>query len=145
MGEPNDQLMEKMKEYTKTKFSKTRADVEREIQERWSVAEAKPKPKPAPVSKPVSQPKAEVASEPIPEPAPNPIPETKPTPTPTPKPNPTPEPTLQPKPIPETPEIKPAQPQAFAIWAILVTFGESFMITGLFVACLTAFVTSDAP
>ncbi|MBR2855357.1 TraM recognition domain-containing protein [Candidatus Saccharibacteria bacterium] len=39
MGEPNDQLMETLKVYSATKYAKTRAEVEQEIQERWSAAE----------------------------------------------------------------------------------------------------------
>lgn len=42
MGEPNDELMESLKVYSATKYAKTRAEVEREIQERWnSAAKAK--------------------------------------------------------------------------------------------------------
>ena len=36
MGEPNDQLMESLKTYSATKYAKTRAEVEREIEERWN-------------------------------------------------------------------------------------------------------------
>lgn len=39
MGEPNEQLMESLKVYSATRFAKTRAEVEREIQARWSAAE----------------------------------------------------------------------------------------------------------
>ena len=39
MGEPNDDLMRTLKVYSATKFSKTRAEVEAEIQARWSAAE----------------------------------------------------------------------------------------------------------
>ena len=39
MGEPNDELMETLKVYSATKYAKTRAEVEREIQDRWSAAE----------------------------------------------------------------------------------------------------------
>ena len=42
MGEPNDELMNTLKVYSATKYAKTRAEVEREIQSRWSAA-AKPK------------------------------------------------------------------------------------------------------
>ncbi len=42
MGEPNDELMNTLKVYSATKYAKTRAEVEREIQSRWSSA-AKPK------------------------------------------------------------------------------------------------------
>ena len=39
MGEPNEQLMETLKAYSATKFAKTRTEVEKEIEERWSSAE----------------------------------------------------------------------------------------------------------
>lgn len=39
MGEPNVELMNTLKVYSATKFAKTRAEVEQEIQERWSSAE----------------------------------------------------------------------------------------------------------
>lgn len=39
MGEPNDELMETLKLYSATKYAKTRAEVEKEIQNRWSVIE----------------------------------------------------------------------------------------------------------
>ena len=39
MGEPNDELMKTLKVYSATKYAKTRAEVEKEIQDRWSVAE----------------------------------------------------------------------------------------------------------
>ena len=39
MGEPNDQLMETLKVYSATKFAKTRAEVEKEIEDGWSSAE----------------------------------------------------------------------------------------------------------
>ena len=38
MGEPNDQLMETLKVYSATRYAKTRAEVEKEINDRWSVA-----------------------------------------------------------------------------------------------------------
>ena len=38
MGEPNDELMKSLKIYTATKYAKTRAEVEQEIQERWNSA-----------------------------------------------------------------------------------------------------------
>ncbi|MBQ3433259.1 ATP-binding protein [Candidatus Saccharibacteria bacterium] len=38
MGEPNDELMESLKVYTATKYAKTRAEVEQEIQDRWNSA-----------------------------------------------------------------------------------------------------------
>lgn len=39
MGEPNDELMETLKLYSATKYAKTRIEVEREIQNRWNIAE----------------------------------------------------------------------------------------------------------
>lgn len=39
MGEPNEELMDTLKVYSATKFGKTRAEVEKEIQDRWSAAE----------------------------------------------------------------------------------------------------------
>lgn len=39
MGEPNDNLMDTLKVYSATRYAKTRAEVEREIQARWSAAE----------------------------------------------------------------------------------------------------------
>ena len=48
MGEPNDQLMETLKAYSATKFAKTRSEVEKEIQERWSAAERAKTPVEAP-------------------------------------------------------------------------------------------------
>lgn len=38
MGEANDELMKKMKAYSATRFGRTRAEVEREITERWNAA-----------------------------------------------------------------------------------------------------------
>ncbi len=40
MGTPNPELLENMKFFLATKYGRTRAEVEREIQERWKVAEA---------------------------------------------------------------------------------------------------------
>ncbi|MBO4276661.1 TraM recognition domain-containing protein [Candidatus Saccharibacteria bacterium] len=39
MGEPNDELMNTLKLYSATKFAKTRAEVEKEINDRWSAAD----------------------------------------------------------------------------------------------------------
>ncbi len=39
MGEPNVELMNTLKVYSATKFAKTRAEVEKEIEDRWSAAE----------------------------------------------------------------------------------------------------------
>ena len=42
MGEPNDELMESLKAYSATKYAKTRAEVEREINERWATPAPEP-------------------------------------------------------------------------------------------------------
>lgn len=39
MGEPNDELMESLKVYSATKYAKTRSEVEKEINDRWSTTE----------------------------------------------------------------------------------------------------------
>ncbi len=39
MGEPNDELMKTLKVYSATKYGKTRAEVEQEINDRWTAAE----------------------------------------------------------------------------------------------------------
>ena len=39
MGEPNDELMNTLKLYSATKFAKTRVEVEKEINDRWSAAD----------------------------------------------------------------------------------------------------------
>ena len=39
MGEPNEELMNTLKVYSATRFGKTRTEVEREIESRWSAAE----------------------------------------------------------------------------------------------------------
>ena len=39
MGEPNEELMKSLKVYSATKYGRTRAEVEKEIQDRWSAAE----------------------------------------------------------------------------------------------------------
>jgi hypothetical protein len=38
MGQPNDELMESLKVYSATKYAKTRSEVEKEINDRWSAA-----------------------------------------------------------------------------------------------------------
>ena len=43
MGEPNNELMDNLKVYSATKYAKTRAEVEKEIQDRWSNAEKEKK------------------------------------------------------------------------------------------------------
>ena len=47
MGEPNDQLLDSLKIYSATKYGKSRADVEKEIEDRWSTAERAKKAKEA--------------------------------------------------------------------------------------------------
>ena len=53
MGEPNDELMESLKAYSATKYGKTRAEVEKEINDRWTRAsqggENPKKPTPEPL------------------------------------------------------------------------------------------------
>ncbi len=44
MGEPNEQLMNTLKAYSATKYAKTRAEVEREINERWNSARTAAEP-----------------------------------------------------------------------------------------------------
>ncbi|MBR2544213.1 DUF87 domain-containing protein [Candidatus Saccharibacteria bacterium] len=47
MGDPDDELMKSLKVYSATKFAKTRAEVEKEIQDRWNtVSKAKAAEKP---------------------------------------------------------------------------------------------------
>ena len=41
MGEPNEDLMNTLKDYSATRFGRTRAEVEKEIQDRWSSAQKK--------------------------------------------------------------------------------------------------------
>ena len=48
MGEPNDNLMETLKVYSATKYAKTRAEVEQEINERWISAKKQETNVPAP-------------------------------------------------------------------------------------------------
>lgn len=136
MGEPNKELMDSLKVYSATKFGKSRAEVEKEIQDRWSAAEkAKggeigdlkdvesasnskpgdlpPNPPQAP-SRASERPKkgfldgwvSKNPTKPKPEPAPEPAPEPIPAPEPTPVPEPTPAPTPPPAPEP-TPEPNP--------------------------------------
>ena len=97
MGEPNDDLMRSLKTYSATKYAKTRAEVEKEINDRWSAAKQNNKP-PQPTP-----------SEATPEPTPKPTPEPVPTPGPTPAPAPTPKPTPEPTPVQtSTPQEPPA-------------------------------------
>lgn len=44
MGEPNNELMETLKVYSATKFAKTRSEVEKEINDRWSAYQKTPEP-----------------------------------------------------------------------------------------------------
>ncbi|MBR2994229.1 DUF87 domain-containing protein [Candidatus Saccharibacteria bacterium] len=54
MGEPNRELMDTLKAYSATRFGKTRAEVEKEINDRWNAAEkAKQKSSPEPSREPV--------------------------------------------------------------------------------------------
>jgi hypothetical protein len=65
MGEPNEELMNTLKNYSAARFGKTRAEVEKEINDRWSVAEkakTTEEPKPATPSVPAEKP-AEPAKE----------------------------------------------------------------------------------
>ena len=57
MGEPNDELMNTLKVYSATKFGKSRAEVEKEINERWSRAD-KAKEAEKPAEKPPEAPSA---------------------------------------------------------------------------------------
>ena len=66
MGEPNDQLMESLKAYSATKYGKTRAEVEKEINERWTRAEQTPeKPAPEPILDTTPEPAPKPTSEPL--------------------------------------------------------------------------------
>ena len=55
MGEPNEELMNTLKVYSATKFGKTRAEVEKEIEDRWTAADrAKKAEEAAAAQEPVS-------------------------------------------------------------------------------------------
>ena len=140
MGEPNVELMNTLKVYSATKFGKTRAEVEKEIESRWSAAEkAKgsemgtpddvqgpstskpPKPTSPPVKPASSASKrpqngfldnwlANNPSKPQPEPKSEPTPEPKLEPAPTQASTPEPKPTPTPEPTPE-PTAPTPQPQ----------------------------------
>ena len=56
MGEPNDELMESLKAYSATKYGKTRAEVEKEINDRWNSAGKKEEAPKNPVSEPLQAP-----------------------------------------------------------------------------------------
>ena len=68
MGEPNEELMTTLKAYSATKFGKTRAEVEKEIEDRWSAAEkakkAEEAEKPAPTPPPDTTTTPKTPSEP---------------------------------------------------------------------------------
>lgn len=55
MGEPSDELMDSLKSYSAARFGRTRAEVEREINDRWNAAE-KEKEEEAAVEEPVEAP-----------------------------------------------------------------------------------------
>ena len=96
MGEPNEELMNNLKVYSAARFAKTRAEVEKEINDRWSVAEKaktteEPKPvtPPVPAEKPAEPAKEEpekgflddwLANNPAPKAVENPEPESEPSP-----------------------------------------------------------------
>lgn len=64
MGEPNDELMDNLKLLSATKYAKTRSEVEREIEDRWTAADVE-KPQAPSENAPVAQNKAPTsASEP---------------------------------------------------------------------------------
>ena len=70
MGEPNEQLMETLKTYSATKFAKTRAEVEKEIEDRWSAADRAKKAEEA--ARAVETPDPGLDTTPAPKTAPNP-------------------------------------------------------------------------
>lgn len=83
MGEPNEELMESLKAYSATKFGKTRAEVEKEIQDRWNATEKakkakKPETPPEPSKSPVDV--VPVVDDKIPTSAPKPAPKAPETP-----------------------------------------------------------------
>ena len=57
MGEPNEELMKSLKVYSATKYGRTRAEVEKEIQDRWSAAEKSKKAEMSVVEPPQGHPK----------------------------------------------------------------------------------------
>ncbi len=79
MGEPNEELMDSLKAYSATKFGKTRAEVEKEIQDRWSSAE-KAKAKETTKSESSPEPTKSVQEVSLPQSAKEPISESKTTP-----------------------------------------------------------------
>ena len=110
MGEPNDELMRSLKTYSATKYAKTRAEVEKEINDRWNASkqsdkkppepEPEPRPEPTPPSDDIdnkgflddwlSRKKADTATTPQEQP---------------------PAPTPPPQPVPEQPVLQATQPQ----------------------------------
>ncbi len=127
MGEPNTELMESLKVYSATKYGKSRAEVEKEIQDRWSAAEkAKggemgdlkdagdalasrpsnlPSEQPQAPSGASERPKKGFLDKWMSQKATQPAPSTAPTPTP--EPTPTPASVPEPEPIPEPPVAEP--------------------------------------
>ena len=142
MGEPNRELMDTLKAYSATRFGKTRAEVEKEINDRWNAAgKAKQKSSSEPSREPVdvvmvedvkdtapapnSAEKASetpkkgfldnwIAKQPTPTPQPTPAPQ----PTPDPQPTPTPSPTPTPQPAPPTPSPEPKSQPDEAVFKI---------------------------
>ena len=132
MGDPNRELMDTLKAYSATRFGKTRAEVEKEINDRWNAAaKSKQESTPEPSREPVDVVKVENAKDTIsaskPTPAasetskkgfldnwiakqPTSAPQSTPTPHPTPTLRPAPTPPLmpasQPTPSTQTPEPK---------------------------------------
>ncbi len=127
MGEPNVELMETLKMYSATKYAKTRAEVEQEIEERWSKADREKEnasinsqedPEGASAPKPRNDPDLSSNGDSVtaeearkgfldnwlskkPAPAPTSVPKPEPTPIPTSNPTPTPAPKPEPEPAPE--------------------------------------------
>lgn len=108
MGEPNDELMESLKAYSATKFAKTRAEVEKEIQDRWNAASKAKKEEEAKNIDSDAKGAPDAPEAPKkgflddwlsknPTPAPAPAPKPMPTPEPTPEPEPTPAPAPEPE------------------------------------------------
>ena len=136
MGEPNRELMGTLKAYSATRFGKTRAEVEKEINDRWNAAEkAKQKSSPEPSREPVDIVMVEDVKDTAP--APNPAekasetpkkgfldnwiakkPASTPQPTPAPQSTPTPPPMPAPQPTPPTPAPEPKSQPDEAIFKI---------------------------
>jgi len=115
MGELNRELMDTLKAYSAARFGKTRAEVEKEINDRWnSATTSKQKPSSEPSNEPVGAVKVEDVKDTIPTPKPAPAAQEapkkgfldnwiakKPTPTPNTTPVPTQVPEPEPKPQPD--------------------------------------------